>query len=438
MEKFQVAMLEMESPKQKCSLKCVLLVVSIVLALVATASLIFFVSYLVTKTKELEYEISSLKKENECSKKQINNMKDQIRNKINGSLRDFVDKRMTDRIQGQIERIKSSNRSKPTTENGFRQSFNDMKDHLDVLAETVGNLSALLFRINSSSESTISHLRTNFTETKNDLVRLRKELTELNQSIHIDIVPFIISAVKDVKRELDMLRNTTTANVSGLWKHWNRTDAEIEDIIKLIAQQNETIHFKIAYHSDVLYSKVNTIEKRQSRFHNYTVTNMKDIRGELDQTRRHLEQTFDTKLARANTSWYQAIQGIDGSLRLSITKLNGKVDGIKQEIQKSINNIIKQQKESSDEFSKMKAGFQEKDRKHDLTLSDHTSKMKSMKNSIETLEGNLNSKTRKIENDLQSLQKSVNDIKSSANRVYGSCAPLVLVISLFTILYLEF
>ena len=82
-----------------------------------------------------------------------------------------------------------------------------------------------------------------------------KGLTELNQSIHTDIVPFIISAVKDVKRELDVLRNTTTATVSGLWKHWNRTDAEIEDIIKLISQQNEIFHFIIAYHSDVLYPR---------------------------------------------------------------------------------------------------------------------------------------------------------------------------------------
>ena len=336
MDKLQVDLeMRMESSKQKCSLKRVLQVLGIVLALVATASLIFFVTYLVTKTKEFHYEISSLKKENECSKKQINNMKDEIRNKINGSLRDLVDKRMAERIQlDQIQRIKSSNRSEPNTERGLRQSLNDIKDHLDVLVETVGNLSTLVLRINSSSDSTISRLRTNFSKTKNDLVRLQKELTVLNQSVHTDIVPFIISAVKDVKRELDMLRNTTTANVSSLWKHWKRTDAELEDIIKLIAQHNETIHFKIAYHSDVLYSKVKTIEKKQSRFHNYTVRNMKDVRSEIDQTRHHLEQTFDTKLARANTSWHKAIQDVDGSLRLSITKLNGKVDEIKQEMQK--------------------------------------------------------------------------------------------------------
>ena len=98
-----------------------------------------------------------------------------------------------------------------------------------------------------------------------------------------------------------------------------------------------------------------------------------------------------------------------------------------------MNNIIKQQKERSDEFSKMKAGFQEKDRKHDSTLSDHASKLESMENSIGTLKGNLNSKTRKIENDLQSLQKSVNDIKNSAKRVFGSCALLVFLISIIFI-----
>ena len=131
------------------------------------------------------------------------------------------------------------------------------------------------------------------------------------------------------------LSPTTTANVSALWKHWNRTDAAIEDIIKLIAQQNETIHFKIAYHSNVLYSKVKAIERKQSRFHNYTVRNMKDIRGEHNQTQHHLEQTFDTKLPQANASWHKAIQDIDGSLRLFITNINEKVDSVKTNSKKT-------------------------------------------------------------------------------------------------------
>jgi vacuolar-type H+-ATPase subunit I/STV1 len=327
--------------------------------------------------------------------------------------------------------MKTGNRSEPNTGHDLRQSFSDIKGHLDVLVETVGNLSALVLRMNSSSGSTISRLRSNLNETKNDLIRLQNELTELNKSVHTDIAPFIISAVNDVRKELDMLRKSTTANVSGLWKHWNRTDAEIEDIIKMIAQQNETLHFKIAYHSDVLYSEVKDIEKKQSRFHNYTNRNMKNIRSEMNQTRQSLQHTFNTEIARVNTSWHKALEDIDGSLRLSVTKVKVKVDRIKQDLQNSMNNIIKEQNEIKDDFSKTKAGFQENDRKHDSAISNQASEMKSMKKRIETLEGKLDSKTRKIENDIQNVQKSVNNMKNSANRVLGSYVPFILVLYYF-------
>ena len=412
--------MDTENQEPKCTLKRVSLAVVIILGIVATVALM---CYLITENKELEYENSSLKKENEGSKKQMSHMKDQIK-LINGSLRDFVDKRIGDLIQEQTERTKptiiSKPNHKPNTTHDLGQSLQNMKDHLDVLVETVGNLTALLFRMNSSSDSAISRLRTNFIETKNDLLRLRNELTALNKSVHTDIAPSIISAVKEVKRELDMLRDTTTANVSGLWKHWNRTDAEIEDIIKLMSHQNETLHFKIAYHSDVLYSKVKALEKKQSRFHNYTMKNTKEIRDELDQTRQHLEQTFNTKIARANASWHKAIQDIDRSLRLSVTNLNKKMNSIKQELQENMSNIVK------DEFSKMEKDFQEKDRKHDSALSTQKSKLKSMETRLETLEEKLNPKT---------LQKNVSNINSSGNRVFGSYASFVFAVLLYIINY---
>jgi BMFP domain-containing protein YqiC len=419
MEKFQVAMgmdsiMETQEPKRSSCSKHVWLAVVIILGIVATV--VALMCYLITKNKQLEYEISSLKKEDEGSKKQMLHMKDQI----NGSLRDFVDKRLGGLIQEQTERTKPTIRSKPNTTHDFGQSLQSMKDHLDVLVETVGNLTALLFRMNSSSDSAISRLRTNFIETKNDLIRLRNELTALNKSVHTDIAPSIISAVQEVKRELDMLRDTTTANVSGLWKHWNRTDAEIEDIIKLMSQQNETLHFRIAYHSDVLYSKVKALEKKQSRFHNYTMKNTKEIRDELDQTRQHLEQTFNTKIAGANASWHKAIQDIDKSLRSSITNLNKKMNSIKQELQQNMSNIVK------DEFSKMEKDFQEKDRKHDSALSTQKSKLKSMEKRLETLEEKLNFKT---------LQKNVSNINSSGNRVFGSYASFVFAVLLYIINY---
>ena len=298
MEKSQVAMdLQNGVTKQKCSVQRVLLALGIVLVIV-TVGLIILASYLIPKIRQLSA------------------VQDKIMKRINISMRYFSDKRMTDLIRNEIDQMKTGNRSEPNTGHDLRQNLSDINDHLDVLVETVGNLSALVLRMNSSSGSTISRLRSNLNETKNDLILLQNELTELNKSVHTDIAPFIISAVNDVRKELDMLRKSTTANVSGLWKHWNRTDAEIEDIIKMIVQQNETLHFKIAYHSDVLYSEVKDIEKKQSRFHNYTNRNMKNIRSEMNQTRQSLQHTFNAEIARVNTSWHKALEDIDGSLRL--------------------------------------------------------------------------------------------------------------------------
>ena len=428
MEKLQVAMEFI--PKQKSSVKRVVLAVGIVFAIGTAVCLIILASYGIPKINKLENEINSIKNENQY-KRQLSAVQDKIMKRINISMRYFSDKRMTDLIRNEIEQMKTGNRLEPNTGHDLRQNLSDINGHLDVLVETVGKLSALVLRINSSSGSTISRLRSNLNETKNDLIRLQNELTELNKSVHTDIAPFIISAVNDVRKELDMLRKSTTANVSGLWKHWNRTDAEIEDIIKMIAQQNETLHFKIAYHSDVLYSEVKDIEKKQSRFHNYTNRNMKNIRSEMNQTRQSLQHTFNAEIARVNTSWHKALEDIDGSLRLSVTKVKVKVDRIKQDLQNSMNNIIKEQNEIKDDFSKTKAGFQENDRKHDSAISNQASEMKSMKKRIETLEGKLDSKTRKIENDIQNVQKSVNNMKNSANRVLGSYVPFILVLYYF-------
>lgn len=428
MEKFQVQF-PMESSNETCSFKRFFLGILIC----AVLGLIGWNCYLTPKTVELEHEINSLKKENEHYKV---HPRSDVSVKIIKKIRDHetslrrLDNR-TAAIQNEIRRLDTRNKSAPNTGHDLHQSFEDIKEHLDVLVKTVGNLSAVVLRMNSSSSSTISRLRSSLNETKNDLIRLQNDMAQLNKSIHADITPFLISAVKDIRHELNTLRKLTTANVSELWKHWNRTDAEIEDVIKLIAQQNETFHFKIAYHSDRLYSEVKDVEKKQSKFRDYTVRNMKDIRGEMNQTRHGLQQRFDNEIARANTSWHKALEDIDGSLRLSVANINLKADGIKQELQKSIDSIMKKQKATNDDFLKTKQAFQEKDRKHDSDISGEASEMKKVKTRMATLEGKLDSKTRKIsdlEQNLQNLQNSVDKIKNKANRVLGSYAPLILVL----------
>jgi CII-binding regulator of phage lambda lysogenization HflD len=92
---------------------------------------------------------------------------------------------------------------------------------------------------------------------------------------------------------------------------------------------------------------------------------------------------------------------------------------------------MKKQKATNDDFLKTKQAFQEKDRKHDSDISGEASEMKKVKTRMATLEGKLDSKTRKIsdlEQNLQNLQNSVDKMKNKANRVLGSYAPLILVL----------
>jgi chromosome segregation ATPase len=343
-----------------------------------------------------------LKKVNEFNKQRLNDAKHEIR---------FI-RRISARIDGEIQQMRTKDKSSPNTRHELRQSFEDIKDHLNVLIFTVGNLSAVVLRMNSSSDAKISRLRWNLNATNNKLLRLQTELTQLNYSVRRDVLPFIVAAVNDLRQELNVLRNSTTTNVSELWKHWNQTNTEVEDIVKLMVQQNKTLHFKMAYQSDFLYSELKTAEKKQSKFLNDTNKIVTELRTELSQTRHSLQENIDNQIVLANKTWHKALEDAIGSLLSSVAKIDIKVDGIKQELQKSINNNINIQREVKDDFSKTKSQFQEKDRKHDLAISGHDSKMESMKERIAKLEAERKLDLQMIgeqKQELQDLQKSMNN-----------------------------
>jgi hypothetical protein len=403
-EKSQVCF---ESPK--CSVKRVSFVV---IAIFVVAQLILDCLNTI--------QINSLKKENEYYKGQMSDMKVEMLNKVNKTEISF--------LLNKIQHIKTANKSSPNTGDDVRESFKDIKEHLDVLVETIGNLSAVVLRMNTSTDLTISRLRRNLNGTKEYLIRVRNEVTQLNYSLRTDMLPFVVGAVNDLRQELNFLRNSTMANVSELWRHWNRTDAEIEAIIALMAQQNESLHFKIAYHSDVLYAEVKDVEKKQLKFHNDTKINLKELRSDLNQTQHNLQKNLDNQIARVNKTWRKDLEDIDAYLRLSMKNINVKVDGIKKELEKNRNDFISKQQELKDDFVKTKASFQEKDRKHDKAISGHETKMESMEKRIAKVEENLISKTSKMEKDVGNLQKSVDEIKNKATRVLRSHVPLVLVL----------
>ena len=415
------------TPKSKCSLKRILWGILIFIL----GGLIILVScYLVPKIIELEHEINALKKENKYYENQTSNELTKRINEHEISFRRLIENRSSD-LQKEILQIKAENKSASNARDDLRQSFEDIKDHIDaVIVEIFANLSKLVLSQKSSLDS-ISSLHSNLNETQNDLIRLRKKLTQLNSTLYTATLPFIVGAMDNLKQEVNTLRNSTTASVRELLKHWNRTDAEVEDVIKLLSRQNESLHFKIAYHSDVLSSEVHDVEKKQSKFRNYTIRNMKDIRIKINQTQQSLQQTLSNAITRANTSWHKRLADITKSLRLSMKKIHERIDEIKKGLETNMDNIINEQKGIKTDFSEMKTRFQEKDRKHDSDISAQRSEMKKVKKTIKDLEEKLNSNTRKretLEKSVQNLQRSVNEIKNKANQLLGSYLPFILLV----------
>ena len=421
MEKFKVAQ---ELPKEKLAAICTTKRIFFILAVLGIGMLT--VAGLATwNIVEFDNVLNSL-----MTKDKWNSAQDEIKKNINDSLRLFVSEQIGTGVD-EMKKMKTTNTSLANPGHELRQSFKDIQDHMNSLIFTVGNLSTVVSKINSSSHWKISRLRRNFIETKNNLTRIRNKLTQLNDSVHTDMVHFVVSLMNNLKQELTILRNSTATNISELWKHWNRTDAEIEDIIKLMAQQNETLHFKIAYHSDVLYSKVKDIENKQSKFHSDTKRNIKELRRDLNQTRYNLQNNFDNQISRMNKTWHEVLVDIDRYFRLSMNKIDIKVTALHKQFQTNLTSIINKQNDIKREFAKTKAGFQEKDRKHDSAISGHTKKIKRMEQRIEDLEDNLDRKTREmktLENKVENLQKSVTSMTNRANSVLGSYFPVILLL----------
>ena len=414
----------LELLKEKLTAMCTIKRAFFILVVFCSAAFCLAV-FATWNTVEFKNELNSL-----MTKDEWNSAQDDVKKNINDSLRLSVSKQITIGID-EMKQIKAKNTSLANPGHELRQSFKDIQDHMNSLIFTFGNLSTVVSKINSSSHWKISRLRRNFIETKNNLTRIRNKLTQLNDSVHTDMVHFVVSLMNNLKQELTILRNSTATNISELWKHWNRTDAEIEDIIKLMAQQNETLHFKIAYHSDVLYSKVKDIENKQSKFHTDTKRNIKELRRDLNQTRYNLQNNFDNQISRMNKTWHEALVDIDRYFRLSMNKIDIKVTALHKQFQTNLTSIINKQNDIKREFAKMKAGFQEKDRKHDSAISGHTQKIKRMEQRIEDLEDNLDRKTREmktLENKVQNLQKSVTSMTNRANSVMGSYFPVILLL----------
>ena len=355
------------SEKEKCPVVKYLkyglsvLIVFVVLAMGGFA-------FLTVKFIELEHEIGTLKKRDQFNEWNRNAAakEHEIEKNVNNTLRQLVDE--FQQIRARFQKLQETTKTTNTT-----TALQDIKDHLNVLISTVGNLSA--------TDSGLSSLRLKLNVTENELTKV-------------------------------------VANVDDLWEHWNRTNAVVEDLTKLLTKQNETFHFKIAYHSDALYSEVKDVELKQTKFHNYTNRVLNELRSQLNTTRRGFEQKLETDISRVNKSLRRALEHSINSVHSSMVQINLKADGMKQELQKSIDNIIQQQSKIKIDFSKTKTDFQENDRKHDSAISDQVSKTRSLKDRIAKLESGRLSDSLTIanqKNEIQDLKDRVGKIENGAN-----------------------
>ena len=324
-------------------------------------------AFLTAKVIELEHEIGTLKKRDQFNEWNRNAAakEHEIEKNVNNTLRQLVVE--FQRIQARFQKLQETTKTTNTT------TVQDIKDHLNVLISTVGNLSA--------TDSGLSSLRSKLNVTENELTKV-------------------------------------VANVDDLWEHWNRTNAVVEDLTKLLTKQNETFHFKIAYHSDALYSEVKDVELKQTKFHNYTNRVLNELRSQMNTTRRGFEQKLETDISRVNKSLRRALEHSINSVHASMVQINVKADGMKQELQTSIDNIIQEQSKIKIDFSKTKTEFQENDRKHDSAISDQVSKTESLKDRIAKLESGRLSDSLTIanqKNEIQDLKDRVGKIENGAN-----------------------
>ena len=384
----QVYELLKEKLKELCRTTAAKRVFFVIVVVVVICQAVFPFLYPTLKMEKLEQELHDAKYE--------------IRKDINNSLRHFITKSINAAVD-EIQQLKTEDRPIPNSEQELRQSFEDIRSHLNALILKVGNLSAVS-TVNSSFDSKMSHLFWKLNTTKNKLVRLRTKLTKLNYSIHNDMMPFVAEAMNDLRQQLSIVRNSTTANVSELWKQLGRADAEIEDVVKLFAKQNQTFHFKMAYHSDVLYSELKDVERKQSRFHNNTTRVLNELRSDLNETRHGLHQSIDNQIADVNKTWHERLENAVGFLHSSVEKVDTKVDGINHKLEKRINVSISKQSEIKDDLSKVKANFQENDRKLNLTISGQASKIDKTQKRVASLE-----------NERKSDSEMIQDLKNKRN-----------------------
>lgn len=367
-------------------------------ASVICAVMLFLLVFLAVKCVQMGHEIDSLKRYNTFLGRRISSIEDPLRR--------FIDNR-TDSTLNEIRLIETGSRFTPNTEHNSRESFEEMKRHLNAITSVVGKLSASIRKMNASSvDSKLSRLFGILNKAKHDIICLHDKLVQLNTSGKLSLV----SAVKILKQDLKTLRNSTVQSIQEYWEQWIRTNADIEGILKLLAKQNVTLRLQIA--------------DRKAKFHEETVNAFQKFRGALNRTRDNsaqLQQNVNDEIARVSKNSQKALKSVEdsiASLRSSLADINGKVDRMEERHQNTVHNLIREQKQIKDDFAEAKAEFQKKHEKIDSAISGQVEKITNLKENIQNVDSKT-SRISKLERNLHKLQGIVYEMKNEAIRALG-------------------
>ncbi|XP_046858746.1 dynein regulatory complex subunit 4-like [Xenia sp. Carnegie-2017] len=383
--------------------------------LIALFAIAGYLSYEIPRHRDLNNEIRYLKKRDKELEKDLEILK------ISHTQTERLLKHMMrERFNGDKEDHNSSCPTTPLAINETHKNINAIRQNLNGLVLVVANLTLTVSNSRNLSHTKILRLRTLLNRVKVDLKRLQRKVNHLNESIYKDTRKYLVSATQDLRHDINGLQNwtiLTARNLSELWRRWNRTDTEVEDIIKLIRQHNETLHFKIAYHSDALSIKIKDVENKQSRFENRTLRDQLTLTQALNKSVSGLKRMIRKEIQQTNATFHNALENAVEVLRSLVRNVNLKIGRINRKLREDMASISNKQTEIETNFSKTKAKFQEKDRKHDSAISQSNQDVARLQNKMTILQSSLDSKTNEIvEINLQlaSLKKTVNEMKNNA------------------------
>ena len=313
-----------------------------------------------------------------------------------------------------------------------------MKVIYNTLDKIVDNLTVLVTKSSNHTETKILRLQTLLKSVTINLKLLKNKVMQTNEWINKDTWISLVSATQKLRQDVNELQNLTiltSRNLSLQCRRWNFSDAEVEDILSLIRQQNETLKFV------ALSTKIKHIKQKQFRFENKTRRDQLDLRQALKKSELGCKKMIEDEIEKAKTSFQDSFENTND--------VNLKVGEIDTKFQKKMTSISNKQKTMENDLSQAKGEFQGKDREHDQAISDFILEVQGLKSKLTNLQSSLDKKTddiSTISDQLASANSNNIDLKKRVKTLEESshlmtialavCSGVIGVLALISMIYL--